>query len=112
METTDHLRGPWRAVLANRDGFVWRTYADAVENLADAEEMTISVVRGTALPVEDEEGGEARGAGTYDAGDLIFEIDAYLVDPDDDSCGAEARYAQAQAMADGLNAAAERGETR
>lgn len=112
--TTEHLRGPWLAVLANR-GDVYPTFEMAAEMLPDDAEMTISVVRGTALPVDNEDADGMRTASScksYNVGDEIFEIDAWLIDPDDAGCGAEARYAQAQAMADGLNAAAERGSAR
>lgn len=114
MTTIEHLRGPWLAVLANR-GDVYPTFEMAAEMLPDDAEMDISIVRGSALPVDNEDGEgmrEARTSVNYDVGDIAMETDAWLVDPDDDSCGAEARYAQAQAMAEGLNAAASRGETR
>lgn len=103
--TAEALRGPWLAVLADRDGFVYPTFAEAMENLDEDEEMMIAVVRDSAMPTDGGDPEQLRMAGTYNAGDLIFEVDAYLIDPDDESLGAEARYAQAQAMADGLNAA-------
>lgn len=109
-EINEHLRGPWLAVLADRDGLVYPTFDEARKYLPDDAEMLISVVRGTALPEDVPDSEELQVATLYDVGDLIFEIDAYLIDEDDVSVGAEARYAQAQAMADGLNAAAPLGE--
>ncbi|MFC7276250.1 hypothetical protein ACFQS1_19835 [Paractinoplanes rhizophilus] len=44
--------------------------------------------------------------GSYQSGDVAYELDdVWLVDPDDPSVGAEARFIQAKAMAAGLNAA-------
>lgn len=102
---TDVLRGPWLAVLADEDGTVYPTWAEAAKVLPDGAEMTIRVVRDSALPVDDEDGEGMHLTGSYFEGDLIFEIDAWLVDPDDAELGAEARYEQAKAMADGLTAA-------
>lgn len=108
MTTTDQTTDGWLAVLADRDGFVYPTFAQARADLDDDAEMTISVVRGTALPVDDDLGDGLRAcSGPYNAGDVAYEIDAYLVDPDDESEGAAVRYAQAQAMAAGLNSADE-----
>ncbi len=101
------LTGPWTAVLADRHGFVYATFALALDDLgADHdEEMEISVRRGSAAPVEQH--GNLRNPGSYSSGDLAYELDdVWLVDPDDPSIGAEARYAQAVAMATGLNMAA------
>ncbi|MEU4640870.1 hypothetical protein [Micromonospora sp. NPDC023814] len=102
---TEALRGPWLAVLADRTGAVYPTYAEAAKVLFDDTEMTIQVVRDSAEPVDDEDAEGMRLPQQYFAGDLIFEIDAFLVDEEDPALGAKARYAQAQAMADGLNAA-------
>ncbi|WP_431977622.1 hypothetical protein [Micromonospora haikouensis] len=100
------LRGPWLAVLADRHGTVYPTYAEATRRLPDDAEMTIRVVRGDAMPVDDPDGeGMHLSDDSFHYGDQAYEIDAWLVDPDDESVGAQARYAQAQAMADGLNAA-------
>ncbi|MDR7278916.1 hypothetical protein [Catenuloplanes atrovinosus] len=110
--TTEHLTGPWRAILADADGFVYPDFATALLELGaeSEEEMQIRVARGTALP--NDRGGKTgtllRLPGSYTVGDQAYEIEAYLVDEDDPSIGAEARYAQALAMADGLNAAAAR----
>jgi len=103
---TDHLQGPWTAVLADRSGFVYESVEDARENIDDPDdEVTITVVRGTALP-DDRSGCRLRLPGSLHCGDQAYALDdVYLNDPDDPSVGADARYAQAQAMAAGLNAA-------
>lgn len=108
-EINSHLRGPWVAVLADDDGDVYATFDDAVTELGPdwSTEMTIRVVRGTALPTEGLTDEALRLPGSYSTGDVVLDLDdVWLVDPDDDSIGAEARYLQAQAMAAGLNAAA------
>lgn len=108
-ETNAHLRGPWVAVLADDDGAVYATFDDALTELGEDwdSEMTIRVVRGTALPIESPTDEALRLPGSYQTGDVALDMDdVWLVDPDDASIGAEARYLQAQAMADGLNAAA------
>lgn len=106
---SNHLAGPWLAVLADRDGFVYDSFADAVEQLGEEhdEEMTVSVVRGTAMPSEKLDGDDIpRMTGSYSCGDVAHTFDdVWLVDPDDATIGAEARLTQAQAMAAGLNAA-------
>ncbi|WP_433731087.1 hypothetical protein ACQP2Y_21785 [Actinoplanes sp. CA-051413] len=87
----DYLTGPWTAFLSEPDGYV-------IDSLADAEsgEVEISIRRGTALP--DDEG---HLPGSYRGDDLIEIFEDYIEE------GAVARWAQAQAMASGLNAAAE-----
>lgn len=97
--------GPWLAVLADRHGDIYPTFTEAAEVLPDDAEMMIRIVRGTALPVADEFGDGLRVATEYNVGDLAYETDAYLTDPDDLSQGAKVLYARAQAMAEGLNAA-------
>jgi hypothetical protein len=106
-EISEHLRGPWLAVLADNHGFVYPTVEEAIESLGEEEEVQISVVRGTALPNDRNwtTGVLERLPGSHHSGDVACEIDAYLVDPDDESIGARARYEQAKAMAAGLNAA-------
>jgi hypothetical protein len=103
---TEHLRGPWSAFLADRHGFVYESMDDARENVEDPyEEVTITVVRGTAMP-NDRSGCRLRLPGSHHCGDKAYELDdVYLDDPDDPSVGAEARFEQAKAMAAGLNAA-------
>lgn len=98
------LQGPWQAVLADSYGFVYESVADAQENADDPDdEFTITVVRGGALPHNDS-GCRPRLPGSYHSGDKAYELDdVYLDDPDDPSIAAEARFAQAQAMAAGLN---------
>lgn len=102
---TDALRGPWQAVLSDRYGFVYTDADDARENAEDEdEELTVSVVRGTAAPA-DRGGCRMRLPGSNQCGDEAYAIEAFL-DDDDPSVGAEVRLIQAQAMAAGLNAAA------
>jgi hypothetical protein len=101
------MGGPWLPVLADDDGFVYPTVKDAVEALGEGEEVRISVVRGTATPTDRNgtTGVLLRLPGSYHAGDVACDVEAFLVDPDDESTGAHARYEQAKAMAAGLNAA-------
>lgn len=111
-QNAKYIRGPWLAVLTDSHGFVYSNFDVALEELGEDhdDEMTIAVVRGTALPVEQDpgDGSVLRMPGSYSTGDMVFELDdVWLVDPDDNSVGAAARYAQAQAMAAGLNAASE-----
>lgn len=104
---TDYLRGPWHVVLADRDGFVYDSLTDLIQDHADADEVSISIRRGTALPVadadvdqgDDDDMDNTRLPGSYKADDLIEIFDDYVEE------GAEMRWAQAQAMAAGLNAA-------
>lgn len=104
------LRGPWVAVLADGDGFVYDSVDDARENAEDPEDQfTVTVVRGSAAPSDRDgtTGINLRLPGTFMAGDVAYVLDdVYLDDPDDPSVGADARLAQALAMAAGLNAAA------
>lgn len=110
MSAAEHLRGPWLAMLEDRDGAVYPTWEMARKELDDGVEMTISIVRDTAMPFDGGDPENLRLPGSYNAGDIAHETDAYLVDDDDPSLGAEAQYARAQAMADGLNRAAEDAE--
>jgi hypothetical protein len=76
------LRGPWVAVLADPDGFRYRTVADARDELGLDGEVEISVRRGTI---------------------------AYRIDCDLDGDGVDQWWAQAQAMAAGLNGVVDHG---
>lgn len=91
----------WVAVLY-ADGYAWDSFAEAVEVLGEEHDslVHIEVVRGTALPVE------RQMPSSYDTGDVAHEHQCWLVDPDDETVGAAVRFAQAQAMAMGLNVAA------
>jgi hypothetical protein len=104
--TSVHLAGPWQAVLAESDGFVYDSVADALENAEDPEgEFTVTVVRGSAMP-NDRSGCRLRLPGSFLSGDKAYELDDVYLDGDgDESVSAVARFAQAQAMAAGLNAA-------
>jgi len=96
------LSGPWVAYLADRDGFVYLSVADAIDDLGDEEEVRIGVARGSATPTERD--GGLRLPGTHQSGDQVFELETYIDGEGDDSVSAVARYAQALAMAAGLNA--------
>jgi hypothetical protein len=105
-EINEHLRGPWLAVLSDDSGFVYPTVDDAIDTLGEEEEVDIAVVRGSAMP-NDRNGTTGvllRRPGSVMSGDVAYEIECYLVDGDS-SVSAAARYAQAQAMAAGLNSA-------
>jgi hypothetical protein len=106
VKRSEHLRGPWLATLSDRAGFVYDSVADARGNADDPDdEFSVSIVRGTAMP-DDRSGCRLRMPGSYSAGDQIFDLDdLYLDDDGDESVTAGARFAQAQAMAAGLNAA-------
>lgn len=104
-DTTDHLRGPWSAVLADESGYTYESVDEALSDLGPDEEMQISIRRGTALPRTDIDDVDARLPGEFRTGDCIFEIEVYLGEDGDPSTSCEARYAQAEAMAAGLNAA-------
>jgi hypothetical protein len=96
--TADALRGPWQAILS--------TGADLIDlaDLEPADEVDISIRRGTALPVKDDDGCEYL-PGTCNSGDVIRLWDDLYVEDGDPSTDAPARWVQAQAMAAGLNAA-------
>ena len=108
METKGHLTAPWRAVLADDLGFV----LVGLDHLdPGCGEVTISIRRASALPIA-RDAEESELPASARPGDVIALWDHVDVDGGDPSTDAAARWAQAQAMADGLNAAAERGETR
>lgn len=91
------LRGPWQAVLASLgDAMTWDDYDG---NGLDPEDVQILIVRGTALP--DDTG---RLPTSYRAVDMLIDFDMYGCDSNDE---VEARWAQAQAMAAGLQQAAD-----
>jgi hypothetical protein len=107
MSAAEHLTGPWMAVLNDCYGFVYESVADARENAEDpdGDAFQISVRRGTAAATRPA-GDRSRLPGSYHEGDLAYELDdVWLTDEDEPSIAAEARFAQAQAMAAGLNAA-------
>jgi RNA polymerase-binding transcription factor DksA len=92
--------GPWKAVLHDRHGFVYRCVEVAIEELGEDEEIEISVVKGTAAPVNDQM------PGSWHSSDVACRNeDVYLVDPDDPECSAGVAYERALAMAAGLNRA-------
>lgn len=92
-EISEALRGPWIAVLSDNYGHLYEP-----EDLTDEDEVEVSVVRGTAAPVD------GRCPGTYHSGDVLYEHDGYWVDEDDASVSLKTRWEQAQAVAQALNA--------
>lgn len=95
-DVSEHLRGPWVAVLSERYGTVY----DSVEDADEGEELEVSVVRGSAAPRA------GQMPGSYQSGDVALCWEDLSVDGDaDSSTGAAARFEQAKAMAAGLNAA-------
>jgi len=101
--TAERLRGPWRAVLSDRSGFVYEGVADALANADDpGGEFRVAVVRGSSWP-NDRSGRRLRLPGSIQAGDRVFDLEDLLIEDSDDSVSAGARYEQAQAMAAGLN---------
>jgi len=96
---------PWVAYLASVDGWVYQSAEDAAEDLGSDGEVRIGVARGTCAPIEDD-GGLRLPDGTYMAGDQVFELEMYIDGEGNEDESAAVRFAQAQAMAAGLNAAA------
>lgn len=104
---TEFLTGPWVAVLADHHGYIYESFTDALAEFGENHdhEMKVCIVRGTALPSAPSEDDVPQLPWSYLSADKVFELEPWLVDPDDAGTGAEARFAQAQAMATGLNAA-------
>jgi len=96
----EHLRGPWKAVLSLHGEVIGGD--DPFAELIPSDEVDISIRRGTALPDKDDEDSLPR---TCRSGDVIDLWDDLYVEDGDPSTDAAARWAQAQAMAAGLNAA-------
>lgn len=100
-DTTNHLRDPWAAVISHQ-GDAYDSVRTARIELGMDGEVDISVRRDTAAP------DDGYLPGTCNTGDIAYELNYVLLTEDGDpSVAAEARWAQAQAMAAGLNAAAE-----
>lgn len=90
-EISEHLRGPWLAILAEENR---RTYTDLAD-VPDDREVAVMVVRGTAGPVD--------GVVPEEADDLDVLL---LATPDDFSdwvTELQARWEQAQGVAEALN---------
>ena len=93
--------GPWRAVIADQTRTIYPDFKAALDAHSFADDVvTISVRRDSALPDGD---GDKLPTAWLDA-DCAYEITAELIDDVSTNCGAEVRYAQARAMASGLNA--------
>jgi hypothetical protein len=99
--TDPHLSGPWQAVLSHR-GESYPDMRTAQIELGENGEVDISVRRGTALAHEDD---YPYLPSSYNSGDVAYKLDGIYFSDGDPSTDAEARWAQAQAMAAGLNAA-------
>jgi len=97
------MNDTWQAVIADENGHVYNSTTDALNVLWEDDEIRIRVVRGTAAPWVDVDGG-LRMPHSYSSGDVASDIECYLVD-DDESVSAAVRFAQAKAMAAGLNTA-------
>jgi hypothetical protein len=97
---SEHLRGPWKAILAQGPDVLEGT--DPLGELDPGNEVDISIRRESALPDSD-----GFLPGTCFSGDVIELWDDLYVEDGDPATSADARWAQAQAMAAGLNAAAE-----
>lgn len=106
MTTDEHLTGPWVAILSDSDGFVYESVADLRDSAEDpdGEMFEISVRRGTAAVIRPA-GDRGRLPGSCRSGDVAYELDDVWLNDEDDSIGVAARFAQAQAMAAGLNMA-------
>lgn len=103
------LAGPWTAVLADDSNYVYPTVQDALDALGAEATVSISVVRGSALPanVDCAMGGLPRRPEQPNPADIAYDIECYLVaEGEDEPANAAHRYEQALAMAAGLNAAA------
>ncbi|MEV1013720.1 hypothetical protein AB0I89_23505 [Micromonospora sp. NPDC049801] len=105
MNNDESSNNPWVAYLASADGWVYQSAEDAAEDLGSDAEVRVGVARGTCAPVEDDGALRLQG-GTYLAGDQVFELELYIDGEGNEAESAATRYAQAQAMAAGLNAAA------
>lgn len=100
VEIREHLRGPWKAFMS-QGAWVYDG-DDPFGGFDNGDTVDISIRRASALPVAD-----GHLPGTCRSGDLIELWEGlYFEDEDDDpTTTAGARWAQARAMADGLNAA-------
>ncbi|MEV5211392.1 hypothetical protein AB0K35_28350 [Micromonospora sp. NPDC053740] len=105
MTNDQTTNSPWVAYLASADGWVYQSADDAAEDVGVDGEVRIGVARGTCAPVEDD-GALRLPGGTYSTGDQVFELETYIDGEGNEAESAEVRFAQAKAMAAGLNAAA------
>lgn len=106
---TEHLVGPWRAVLADDQNYIYPDLETAIDSLGiDDTEMSVAIVRaGILLPALAEPGGLPRLPEWPQPVDVAYQANCYLVaESEDEPLNADRLYVQAQAMAAGLNAAA------
>jgi hypothetical protein len=101
---SQHLAGPWVAVLSDRLRYVYPSAGFAAACLAKGALVDIAIVRGTALPAEVGGGVLRRRPQTWALHDVAYEMPALLSDNPADCTTAACRYEQARAMAAGLNA--------
>jgi hypothetical protein len=87
----DAVRGPWVAVRYTPDGYAIPV---AEPYYGDPEDITVSVVRGTRLPVDDGDGSR-RMPGTCRAADGLYEVTDFGDDDDLENCWAQARMVAA-----------------
>lgn len=95
----DALTGPWHAVLVDETGYVWT--ADELKPDDLERGFAIVIVRGSSSPSEPDEDGIQHLEGIEHPEDCAAEWSDF-----DDLDTLRRRWAQAQAMADGLNNAA------
>jgi transcriptional regulator with XRE-family HTH domain len=93
---SEHTTGRWVAVLSDNLGFVYDDAEDASDGVTN-----VSVVRGTAAPVD--KGRGLRMPGSYHSGDVLYRLDDLDMDDEDDTTSLVARWEQAQAVAALLN---------
>jgi hypothetical protein len=93
--------GPWVAVIADEDGFVYTSYEDAAADLFESSEVEISIRRGASA----EFGEDERLPGVDRSCDVAHTVECVMEPDGDDADGARFRFALAQAMAAGLNTA-------
>lgn len=102
---SDHLRGPWKAVITDESRTVaWFDLEGATAKATFADDVFIvAIVRDSGLPAGD--GPAFTPQPAWFEADMAHEIECPLIDDADERLSLKSRWAQAQAMAAGLNAA-------
>jgi hypothetical protein len=101
---SDHpadVRGPWRAVLSTTDDRtvgMQRWMADDGSWATQDAPLAVAIVRGTAMPMDEDDDGVGLMPNAYHPGDVLYRHDDLAGDE------AEARWAQARLVAALLNA--------